>query len=273
MSRAAREGPYSGSYRLPSKGAPALRLIFALVTAIVVLLATVSSTVHAPGVPGEEASKGTSSVDQPTDLSSFPYHLSPAGSSGPPADARDSPLFNKVIVIDPGHGGDDPGAPGRHGESEKDLTLDIGRKLQALLEEAAARPLLLRSGDQEVSLYERPALANQVGADASVSIHLNWYQSRWVHGLEVYYYHTHPASVRLAAAIDGQLLSQLGLTDRGITDEQTYVAVREVTSPSVLIEVGYLSHPTEEKLLHTEAFRQKVAVAIRDGLSQFFSGK
>ncbi len=201
----------------------------------------------------------------------YVYYLGNDGSQ--PANSNaDSPLFNKVIAIDPGHGGNDPGALGRHGEYEKDLALDMATRLEALLLEAGARPLVIRPTGEDVTMYARPALENQAGADVNVSIHLNWFKGSNAHGLEVYYYPTHPDSATLATDLHSRLLSQLGLTDRGISSEQAYVAVRETTMPSVLVEVGYLSNPGDEALLSTEAFRGKVAAAIRDGLIDYFSG-
>ncbi|MHB9057956.1 MAG: N-acetylmuramoyl-L-alanine amidase family protein, partial [Bacillota bacterium] len=171
-----------------------------------------------------------------------PYALSirPAdGRVGPDPDApANGPLAGRLIVIDPGHGGNDPGGSGRQGSVEKVLTLDMGIKLRDLLTAAGASVLMTRDDDSLVGLYERPALANLAGADANVSIHLNWYQSRWVRGIEVYYYPVNPASERLAGDVHRSLINGLRLADRGISAEQTFVAIRETTAPSVLIEVA-----------------------------------
>jgi len=171
-------------------------------------------------------------------------------------DLTASPLYNKLIAVDPGHGGDDPGAHGAQGEEEKDLTLDIGLRLKALLEQAGARVLMIRSSDVTVGLYERPAIANQAGADAYVAIHLNAY-ARWKHGTEIYYYTTNPDSIKLATALHTTLIDELGLADGGIRKEHDFVVIRETTMPSSLVEVAYLTNPTEEKLLLTPSFGRR----------------
>ena len=203
-----------------------------------------------------------------------PYALgaTPAGGQKPDVPAN-GPLVGKLIVIDPGHGGSDPGGSGRQGSVEKELTLDMGTRLRDLLVAAGANVLMTRDDDSLVGLYERPALANLAGADASVSLHLDWYQSRWIHGTGVYYYPVNPASARLAGDVHRALIDGLRLADRGISTEHTFVAIRETTAPSVLVEVAYMTNPTEEKLLLKDSFRQEVAADIYAGLTQFFTQK
>ncbi len=206
-----------------------------------------------------------------------PYALNPAGTAGrvgpDPGAPPDGPLAGKLIVVDPGHGGDDPGGTGRLGGVEKDLALDMGLRLRDLLVQAGARVLMTRVDDSTVGLYERPALTNLAGADANVSIHLDWYQSRWIRGTEVYYYPVNPGSERLADEVHHALIDGLRLTDRGISSEHAFVAIRETTMPSVLVEVAYLTNPSEEKLLLKDSFRQEVAADIYAGLERFFAEK
>lgn len=237
-----------------------------------------------PAVPAQGS--GNAQGDDPagSDLSALqleidlPYYLGHTVSQQPgdPAvtsiDFTPSPMYNRLIAVDPGHGGDDPGAHGSHGELEKDLTLDIGLRLKSLLEQAGARVLMIRDTDVTVGLYQRPAIANQAGADAYVSIHLNAYGS-WKHGTEIYYDTTNPDSIKLATDLHDTLIKELGLADGGIRREHDFVVVRETTMPSSLVEVAYLTNPTEEKLLLTPAFRQKAAVAIYDGLMLYFAGR
>lgn len=206
-----------------------------------------------------------------------PYALGSA-SAGPPATPppdgpAGGPVAGKLIVIDPGHGGDDPGASGRRGGVEKDLTLDMGLKLRDRLVAAGASVVMTRDDDSAIGLYERPALTNLVGADVNVSIHLDSYQSRSIHGTEVYYYPVNPGSERLARDVHRALVNGLRLADRGVSSEHTFVAIRETTMPSILIEVAYLTNPTEEKLLLQDSFRQEVASDIYAGLAQYFTEK
>jgi len=179
----------------------------------------------------------------------------------------------RLIVVDAGHGGKDPGAisPLRTGKPqliEKHLTLDIAFRLKRLLEEAGYKVVMTRTEDVYVSLPERVAIANNLQADAFVSVHLNSFPqpgAQW--GTEVYFWT--PQSYPLAESIYRNLLAILGRKGNGIRQRQLYV-VRHTIMPSVLVEPCYLNHPEEEELLRSENFREKIAVAICRGIMEFF---
>ncbi len=182
-------------------------------------------------------------------------------------------MRSRLIVVDAGHGGKDPGAmsplrPNQPQLIEKHLTLEIAFRLKELLEQSGYRVLMTRTNDTYLSLSERVAIANNANADAFVSIHLNAFPqpgAQW--GVEVYYWT--PQSYPLAERIYRHLLSLLERKGNGIRQRQLYV-VRHTTMPAVLVEPCYLNHPEEEALLREEWFRQRIAMAIYRGILEFF---
>lgn len=180
----------------------------------------------------------------------------------------------RLIVVDAGHGGKDPGAmspqsPNKEQLIEKHLTLDIAFRLKRLLESAGYKIVMTRTDDTYVPLPERVSIANNAKADAFISVHLNSFPTpggQW--GTEVYYWT--PQSYPLAESIYRNLLALLGRKGNGIRRRQLYV-VRHTNMPSVLVEPCYLNHPEEEELLRDENFRERIALAIYRGIAEFFS--
>ncbi|MCS7223095.1 MAG: N-acetylmuramoyl-L-alanine amidase [Armatimonadetes bacterium] len=179
----------------------------------------------------------------------------------------------RLIVVDPGHGGKDPGAIAhpptvRSPLVEKSLTLDIAFRLKALLDKAGFRTVLTRTQDTYVPLPDRVALANSIGADAFVSIHLNSYPTPGgKSGTEVYYWS--PQSRSLAETLYRNLLATLGRGGNGVRVRQFYV-IHHTKMPSALTESCYLNHPEEAALLVDPQFRQKIANALFKGILEFF---
>lgn len=180
-----------------------------------------------------------------------------------------SPVHGRVIWIDAGHGGTEPGAISKSGSVEKDLTLEVSLQLQRLLEAAGARVLMTRTADSTVGLYERPRLANAAGAEIFVSIHFNSAASAIASGTETFHWSNHPKSAALARQIQAALLNGLGLADRKVQTRE-FVVLRETKMPSALAELAFLSNPQEEKLMLDAAWRLKAAEALRDGIFAYF---
>lgn len=180
------------------------------------------------------------------------------------------PLAGRVIVLDPGHGGVDPGAPAPGSLEEKDITLSIARKARELLAEAGARVVLTRDGDQTIGLYERADLANQAGAELFVSIHANTSPFRSAAGIETYYYPGSTEGRRLAAILQRALVARLGRPDREVR-RADFVVVREPAAPAALIECGYLSNREEARLLTSGEFQLRIARAIAEGIIRYFT--
>ncbi|HCJ11463.1 MAG TPA: hypothetical protein DHW14_09935 [Clostridiales bacterium] len=181
-----------------------------------------------------------------------------------------TPLAGKVIVLDPGHGGSDPGVVGPDGVTEAELVFAITSRLAEMLRAAGATVHLTRSADENPDKYERPAFANSVGADACVSIHLNANYRSSVSGSETYYCDTHPESRRLAELVQARLVAHLGRPDGGVRYQPNFPAVREPLMPSCLVEALYMSNPTDLALIMDPAVREKIALAVYEGLWEFF---
>ena len=185
----------------------------------------------------------------------------------------------KTVVIDPGHGGSDPGAVGQNGLKEKDVTLDIAKRVQRLLEAKGTKVIMARTGDTDVDLYERTNRANRAGADIFVSIHINAHNDRVYGGTSTYLYQNdrkdQPASRvqnsrRLANYVQNELLKSLGLRDVGVK-EAHFAVLRTSGMPSILAEIAFISNTREESLMRTDDFKNKAAEAIAKGIGLYFS--
>lgn len=178
-------------------------------------------------------------------------------------------LKNKIIVIDPGHGGSDPGAVYSR-IYEKDLNLDIAVRLKELLEESGARVLMTRESDIYVSLYTRADIANQVGAHLFVSIHNNSSTNPSTSGTMTLYFPS-PEKKAFAQILHKAVVETLGLPDLGISERPNLVVTRETKMPSALVEVAFMSNERDLALLKTAEFRQKAAEGIYKGILMYFS--
>lgn len=177
-------------------------------------------------------------------------------------------LKGKKIMIDPGHGGHDPGAIGAtYGTYERNITLSTGLILADQLRAAGAVVYMTRSTDVFIELTQRPQLSNQYWVDAFVSIHYNSGPAAGT-GIETFY---QPSSLNsgLASMIQQGIVNHTGLRNRGIAEKNLQV-LRTNQRPSVLAELGFLSNPTEENLIRTSAYQQKASTGIVEGLNQFF---
>jgi N-acetylmuramoyl-L-alanine amidase len=189
----------------------------------------------------------------------------------PPRVDTENPLKDKVIAIDPGHGGWEKGAVGPGGIPEKQINLEMSKKLAKMLEDKGARPVLTRYSDVALGIYERPDFAASKKADIFLSIHNNAIPDgrdpNIEHGSSCYYYH--PMAMELARSVHKQLLTQLKLPDFGLYYDNLALP-REHRMPSVLIEVAFMINPQEYLLLKDPDFQEKSAKAILDGLHDFF---
>lgn len=218
----------------------------------------------------------------------------------------------RVVVIDPGHGGEDTGAKGPSGVAEKDITLSIALKLAEVLKESMdARVLLTRTSDVFIPLEERTAFANANGADIFISIHVNAAASKDARGTETFFLsmdatdedarrvaafennagsagvalatagddlkdilldmastRSHHESSRLAEAVHMSMLGKAGREGRGVKQAPFTVLVG-ATMPAVLVEVGFISNPAEEKWLSSRKDQELAARAIAEGVASF----
>ncbi len=215
-------------------------------------------------------------------------------------DAVPPPGELKLIALDAGHGGADPGAENRKLKlREKDLTLDLARRLKPLLEERGYRVLMVRDRDMRfsnspsVDLPKRAEVANQAGADLYLSLHFNALpgDSR-VHGIETYAFtpsgqrstasslhrssdktarpvnrHDHWNMV-LAAAVHTRMVDELAAADRGLKRAR-WAMLRELDCPGILVEAGFVSNEAEGRKIGTPGYRQRIARAIARGVDDY----
>jgi N-acetylmuramoyl-L-alanine amidase len=185
----------------------------------------------------------------------------------------------KIIAIDAGHGGPDPGAVGLNGTKEKVITLDIAKRLAKILEARGAKVIMIRQDDKEVGLYQRTDKANAAKADIFVSIHINANTNRSLGGTSTYVYSgagdTKQAarikeSNRLAGYVQQELLKTLGLRDVGVRSAN-FVVLRTSNMPAILAELAFVSNLAEEKYINTENFKNSSAEALAKGIGLYFS--
>ncbi|MEA5571850.1 N-acetylmuramoyl-L-alanine amidase [Calothrix sp. UHCC 0171] len=171
------------------------------------------------------------------------------------------------VVIDPGHGGKDSGAPGIGGLLEKNVILPIGKRVAAILEQNGVQAVMTRDADYFVDLKPRVDLAERVNANLFVSIHANSIGGRpEVNGLEVYYY---DSGYQLAEAVRKTMLQSIPtLKNRGTRKARFYV-LRKSSMPSILVEVGYMTGREDNPRLGTVEYQNRLADAIARGILQY----
>lgn len=175
--------------------------------------------------------------------------------------------MKKIICIDPGHGGQDPGAIGNGGVQEKDLALDTALKLEQLLRSEGYYPVLTRYDDHYIKLGHRAQIANLLQADLFLSIHFNAAANQEAQGSEVLYYPSNESKV-LAGIINHEL-SSLGRKDRGIKARPNLAVLNSTTMPACLIEGGFLSNLAEEEIITSKSYRCGLAQAIAVGIRNY----
>ncbi|MBR4151578.1 MAG: N-acetylmuramoyl-L-alanine amidase [Selenomonadaceae bacterium] len=191
-------------------------------------------------------------------------------------------LKGKLIVIDPGHGGNDAGAIGPTGVMEKNVTLKVSLELKRLLEAEGAEVVMTRETDSTVSskgakasdieeLGARCEVANRIGAEIFISIHADSFTRPEARGTTGYYYSksTTGKGQKLADCIRRNLVEQLGTPSRG-TQPCNFYVVKNTDMPATLIELGFISNKEEEKLLDSKEGVMKAAQGIFDGIEDYF---
>ena len=200
--------------------------------------------------------------------------------------------YSKTIFLDPGHGGRDSGAF-YYNVAEKDLNIQIYRKLRAKLEELGYKVLTSRDSDIDVDFVtERSRMVNKTNSDIFISIHFNATGSSYskASGIQTYsysdepdypskinkYWHNHPdrmsESKRLAAAIHSSLLAETGAKDAGLL-ESSFAVLRETAKPAVLLELGYMDNFTESQQIRDSHYQDKLVAGIVKGIQKYYAGK
>lgn len=184
----------------------------------------------------------------------------------------ESKYNNRLVVIDPGHGGHDPGALSpRLRVKEKDVVLETSLKLKKLLEQEGFKVYMTRDDDTYIGLYDRTTIANELGADIFVSVHANAHSKSSIEGVQVLYYpYDKRDNKTFADMMRNALVRELGAPNKGIIERPNLVVPRESKMPAVLLELGFLTNPKEEQLLSTSEYRQKCAEATFKGIIEYF---
>ncbi|WP_423408736.1 N-acetylmuramoyl-L-alanine amidase CwlD [Heyndrickxia sp. MSNUG] len=194
------------------------------------------------------------------------------------------PLSGKIIYLDPGHGGVDPGA-GEEEAFEKDIALNVALKLRDYLQQQGALVIMTRETDVDLAdkglkgyskrkvqdLKRRLDLINESEADFFATIHLNAIPSpRWK-GAQTFYSTHFKENKRAAKLIQDELRRNLENTDRKAKPANEIYLLKHTNKPGVLVEIGFLSNPEEEANLRQEAYQEKVAASIYEGMLRYFT--
>ena len=185
-----------------------------------------------------------------------------------------------LVVLDPGHGGRDPGKVGAQGEQEKDINLAISLKVKERLEKDGMEVVMTREkdvmlADEDASnkkledLNNRISIINERQPAVAVSIHQNSYSDASVKGAQVFYFTHSDKGKQAAEAMQKELLEFDQENTRKIKANDTYYLLKKTEVPTVIVECGFLSCPEEEALLTDEAYQKKLAEAIAKGIESW----
>lgn len=188
-----------------------------------------------------------------------------------------------VVVIDAGHGGKDPGKVGVNGALEKDINLALAKRLASLLEQNDIEVVLTRVEDRDLAseqasnrknedLRARIALAEEIDPVVMVSIHQNSYPEPEVDGAQVFYFSGSGEGKQLGTIIQECLKREIADGNHRVAKaNKEYYMLKKATCPTVIVECGFLSNPTEAALLATEEYQEKLAFAIHLGIIEYIN--
>lgn len=179
-------------------------------------------------------------------------------------------LKGVTIVIDPGHGGNDNGTTGIRGTLEKEVNLKTAELLTSKLRASGADVYLTRQSDEYVDLRKRVSVSHQYNADAFISIHYDAIDDSSISGFTTYY--TNSYQQELAQYVHAGLEEKIELRDRGV-QPGNYLVLRENRQNAILLELGYLSNPSEERVVATDYYRQQATLGIYQGLLNYFDAQ
>ncbi len=181
-------------------------------------------------------------------------------------------VYSKIIILDFGHGGKDPGAVA-NGLYEKDINLSIGNMVKGYMQsDPTVKVYYTRRDDTYIALQERTDLANAVEADFFVSIHNNAFTSKHTGTETIYFKDSNSgfSSVKLAKIMHAYMVGAIGLHDRGIKDNNSLFVLKNTNMPAVILEGAFLTHATDSKLLANPVVQDRIAKAIYDGIQDTF---
>lgn len=197
-----------------------------------------------------------------------------------------TPVSNKVVIVDAGHGSPDEGAESNNGTTEAEINLKIALKLQNLLEQSGCTVLLTRSDENAIyddgsdtirekkvsDIHNRVKLGNESSADIFVSIHLNKIPEQQYSGWQTFYKKENEDSKKLATCIQNNLNESIQKENNRIPAQlNTVYLMKHVEIPITIVECGFLSNPEEEKLLQQDDYQSKLAWGIYNGILDYFN--
>lgn len=172
----------------------------------------------------------------------------------------------KTVVIDAGHGGSDYGAI-RDSVNEKDITLDVAKRLKTLLQKQGYNVIMTRDTDKYLSLQERCDITEAAHPDIFISVHVNSSVKPEITGVETHYYHQE--SLSLAQTVHASIASNINSNNRGLFKSKFYV-INHTTVPAILCEIGFISNDAERGQLNSDKRKQDTAKAIMEGVNNYF---
>ena len=173
------------------------------------------------------------------------------------------------IFIDPGHGGNDPGAIGIKGTYESNIVLGIALELGEILKNMGFQTEFSRTGDETVALAKRAEMANNTDADLFISIHCNGFVNSAASGVETYSFPGNVKGEKLAKILSEKISEKFKLKNRGAKSEN-FAVLRLSTMPAVLIETAFITNPAEEELMISPGFSRKMANTIAEAVGIYF---
>lgn len=188
-------------------------------------------------------------------------------------------LDGKIITLDAGHGGSDPGAIGSDGTKEKNITLAITKMVKEILEDKGAKVYMTRTTDVDVfgpnasdaeELQARVNVGEKYNSDMFVSLHINSSVNKNVGGFSTYYYPKTDNDLRLAQNIQNKLAANFGVDDLGVRQANFYV-IKRISMPAVLVEMCFISNEKELTLMKGQWFQKKTARLIAEGIERYFA--
>lgn len=208
-----------------------------------------------------------------------------AGRAGHSQKSLSWSVAGKVIVIDPGHGGVDPGAVGPNKVLEKDINLAIAKRLKQYITQGGGTAVMIREEDVDLSspetsgllakkredLAKRLDIAEETKADLYISIHTNSYPGKKLTGAQTFYHSKSDSGRNLAKDIQAELVAEFPANKRVAKANQDFFVLKKNSVPAVTVEVGFISNPDEESKLQNPDYQTKTAWAVYRGISKYLT--
>lgn len=195
---------------------------------------------------------------------------------GEMASAEQVKIVKKTVVIDPGHGGGDPGKVGVNDAKEKEINLQIAEKMKSLLEERGFSVVMTREkdemleGDKKEDMKKRVEIINETKPDIAVSIHQNSFTDEAVHGAQTFYYSGSEEGKQYAQVIQNALLKVDESNHREAKANDNYYLLLRTEVPTVIVECGFLSNKEEAQKLSNNQYQEEISKVIVDGIESCF---